>query len=266
MTHIPLSPHWLDEKYGYIRVSKQYHHHHAAYVMNAHPVLTDNIISSLDSRISIKPIKRTKQKKSCAGINADDLNKRIRALLDEAFQQEIKFEVNEDHGVFYHGDEKGAIGGFDFAFINQTKNIISLRNLCFGELHYEDGKKRWDKYIERNPTLKDQANDILNKSKPGKDTSYYDNEPNRPIIVGEIQFGNWGLVYRDFFKVLKANVQNSIDSLIYIVPTGKLESLLSDGIVTYDKTVALIKDFEKVINVPVWVVGLDIDTDREITY
>jgi hypothetical protein len=58
--------------------------------------------------------------------------------------------------------------------------------------------------------------------------------------------------------VLKANVQNSIDCLIYIVPTGNLEKSLSDGIVTFDKTLRIIKDFEKVINVPVWIVGIDI--------
>jgi hypothetical protein len=79
-----------------------------------------------------------------------------------------------------------------------------------------------------------------------------------PLIVGEIQFGNWALAYRDFFKVLKANVQNSIDCLVYIVPTGKLEKSLSDGIVTFDKTLRIIQEFEKIIIVPVWLVGIDI--------
>jgi hypothetical protein len=45
---------------------------------------------------------------------------------------------------------------------------------------------------------------------------------------------------------------------VYIVPTGALEKSLSDGIVTFDKTLKIIKDFEKVINVPVWLVGIDI--------
>jgi len=82
-----------------------------------------------------------------------------------------------------------------------------------------------------------------------------------PLLVGEIQFGNWALVYRDFFKVLKANVQNSIDCLIYIVPTGHLEMMLSNSIVTFDKTKKILKDFAKVISVPVWIIGLDIQVD-----
>ncbi len=80
-----------------------------------------------------------------------------------------------------------------------------------------------------------------------------------PLIVGEIQFGNWALAYRDFFKVLKANVQNSVDCLVYVVPTGNLEAMLSDGIVTFDKTKIILEDFAKVISVPVWIIGLDID-------
>jgi hypothetical protein len=34
--------------------------------------------------------------------------------------------------------------------------------------------------------------------------------------------------------------------------------MLSDGIVTYDKTKKIINDFEKVISVPIWLIGIDI--------
>ena len=91
------------------------------------------------------------------------------------------------------------------------------------------------------------------------DLEYIKSPIDNPLIVGEIQFGNWALAYRDFFKVLKANVQNSVDCLIYVVPTGNLESMLSDGIVTFDKTKIILEDFAKVISVPVWIIELDID-------
>ena len=55
------------------------------------------------------------------------------------------------------------------------------------------------------------------------------------------------------------HVQNSVDCLIYIVPTGNLENMLSDGIVTYDKTVKILEEFAKVISVPVWVIGININ-------
>jgi len=35
--------------------------------------------------------------------------------------------------------------------------------------------------------------------------------------------------------------------------------LLSDGIVTYSKTHKIIEDFAKVISVPIWVVGVDVE-------
>lgn len=85
-----------------------------------------------------------------------------------------------------------------------------------------------------------------------------DHDTDTPLIVGEIQFGNWALAYRDFFKVLKANVQNSIDCLVYVVPTGNLEAMLSEGIVTYDKSVKILNEFSKVVSVPVWVIGIDL--------
>jgi hypothetical protein len=84
-------------------------------------------------------------------------------------------------------------------------------------------------------------------------------EKKSPIILGEIQFGNWALAYRDFFKVLKANVLTNVDVLIYIVPDGKLQAHLSDGIVTFNNTLEIISEFAKVITVPIWLIGLDFE-------
>jgi hypothetical protein len=106
--------------------------------------------------------------------------------------------------------------------------------------------------------LKKIADTILDLDKNGKDIEYSKSVSDSPLIVGEIQFGNWALSYRDFFKVLKANVQNSVDCLVYIVPTGNLESMLSDGIVTFDRIKKILTEFSKVITVPIWLIGLDI--------
>jgi hypothetical protein len=124
-------------------------------------------------------------------------------------------------------------------------------------VQYHDKLSRWNNFIEKN---KDLINLLpkINPDEIGNDIFYNKKDSDLPLFVGEIQFGNWALAYRDFFKVLKANVQNSIDCLIYIVPTGNLESMLSDGIVTYDKTVKILEEFAKVISVPVWVIGLDL--------
>lgn len=239
-------------------VSKQHYHHHAYEILNTHYKLRDDLINCLDSEILIETrIKRTKNKKS-RGIRAAFLNLELRKLLQNKLENEVKFEVNEEKGVFYFSSEKSTIGGFDFAILNHTKNISSLRNLCFGELHYHEGEKRWEEFLKKNEDLSLIAKKLEYKNHIGFDIGYTEKDTETPLIVGEIQFGNWALAYRDFFKVLKANVQNSVDCLVYIVPTGKLELMLSDGIVTYDNSVKILNDFAKVVSVPVWIIGVDI--------
>lgn len=250
---------WGKVKTGTLKVSKQFFHHHAYEIMNTHKDLRDNFLNTLSSKINIEPrIKLTKDKKSKA-IKADFLNKEIRRILTITPDNKLKFEVIEERGVFYFSEEKSSIGGFDFAIINHPQNILALRNLCFGELQYHDGFKRWNTFLSKNSDLKVIADTMADIKKNGRDIEYIKSSIDNPLIVGEIQFGNWALAYRDFFKVLKANVQNSVDCLIYVVPTGNLETMLSDGIVTFDKTKIILEDFAKVISVPVWIIGLDID-------
>lgn len=240
-------------------VAKEYFHHHAFEILNTHKNLKDLFLSSLNNEIRIIPrVKNTRGAESRA-IKADDLNIVIRDLLKKIPNNEIKFEVFEENGVFYFSSEKSAIGGFDFAILNQYNNIIALRNLCFGNLQYADGENRWEKFLAKNPDLIDIANKLKKIDEKGKNILLSNQDVPQPLIVGEIQFGNWALAYRDFFKVLKADVQNSVDCLIYIVPTGNLEKMLSDGIVTFDKTKKILEEFSKVISVPVWLIGLDVE-------
>lgn len=256
---------WEKINLGELFVSKEHYHHHAFEILNTHSVLRDDLVNCLSSVITLEPrIKKTKSVKN-RGIKAKDLNIELRNLLRNKLTNEVKFEVNEEKGVFYFSSEKSTIGGFDFAILNHTKNINSLRNLCFGELHYHEGENKWNEFLRKNEDLKQIADELKQKDSIGINLHYREQDTDTPLIVGEIQFGNWALAYRDFFKVLKANVQNSIDCLVYIVPTGSLETMLSDGIVTYDKSVKILNDFAKVISVPVWVIGVDLkECKREI--
>jgi hypothetical protein len=237
-------------------IGKQFYHHHAYEILNSHSCVKSFLEESFTADIEITERTKLTKGKASEAIKADDLNKEIRRILSR--NQAFKFEVSEEMGVFYFSAQKSSIGGFDFALINHKENLVKLRNICFGEIHYHDSITRWNKFLERNPELKEFANKLINSDNIGNNIQYKKENENSPLIVGEIQFGNWALAYRDFFKVLKANVQNSIDCLVYIVPTGELEKKLSDGIVTFDKTIKIIQDFEKVINVPVWLVGIDI--------
>ncbi|OYD44640.1 hypothetical protein CHU00_15715 [Sphingobacterium cellulitidis] len=254
---------WLEQKELNLYIKENYFHHHAYEIIVSNESIYNHFYKVLNTPISIEP--RIKKSKGgtieSIAIKADDLNKKIRQHL-KSYEENltIHLEVLEENGVFYFATgEKNAIGGFDFAILNNESNLISLRNLCFGDLQYHDGQNRWDKFIAKNQNIKDLAEEILHREGLGKNITKLKSSKNDPLIVGEIQFGNWALAYRDFFKVLKADVLNNIDCLIYIVPTGNLEKLLSDGIVTFDKTVKIIESFSKVINVPVWLIGIDVD-------
>jgi hypothetical protein len=248
---------------GRLFVGDEYFHHHAFEILEAHKEVKELFINALHGDILISPrVKLTRGMESPA-IKADSLNGELRNHLRKNLKEKIKFEVFEEHGVFYFSAEKSAIGGFDFALLNHRKNLIALRNICFGNLRYDQGIKRWNRFLKNNPELIDTAEEILNKVELGRNLEEMQGEYYSPLIVGEIQFGNWALAYRDFFKVLKADVQNSIDCLIYIVPTGNLEKMLSDGIVTFDKSKAIIQDFAKVISIPVWLVGIDMQLKSE---
>ncbi len=250
---------WFKTTNVNLYVSKEYYHHHSFEIINTHKDLKDKFIASLSNEIRISPrVKKTLGIESRA-IEAKELNIVIREELQKIKDVEIKFEVYEENGVFYFSSEKSSIGGFDFAILNHYNNILSLRNLCFGNLQYADGEIRWNKFLKKNPDLKEIADYLFQLEGNGKNITKENEESPTPLIVGEIQFGNWALAYRDFFKVLKADVQNSVDCLIYIVPTGNLEKMLSDGIVTFDKTKKIMEEFSKVISVPVWLIGIDVD-------
>ena len=247
---------WLKNETANLTISNEYFHHHAYEIISTHSTYQKQIIELLNKKISISPrIKNTKKFQGPA-IKADDLNREIRKLLSKKSDSNLKFEVYEDRGVFYFSSQKGAIGGFDFAIINHERNLYALRNICFGEVQYYNGQDRWKNFLEKNPELEKIANYINEPA--GEDAEYKKRENDPPLLVGEIQFGNWGLVYRDLFKVLKANVQNSVDCLIYIVPDGNLVKLLSDNIVNYETTKDILIQFSKVITVPVWLIGIDV--------
>lgn len=249
---------WSETNSLNLFVSKEYFHHHSFEIINAYKDLKDKFLASLTDEIRVSTrVKKTQGFQSRA-IEAKELNIVIRELLQKIKDVEIKFEVYEENGVFYFSSEKSSIGGFDFAILNHYNNILALRNLCFGNLQYADGENRWEKFLKKNPDLLEIANNLKKIEEKGKNISKSNNETPIPLIVGEIQFGNWALAYRDFFKVLKADVQNSVDCLIYIVPTGNLEKMLSDGIVTFDKTKKIMEEFSKVISVPVWLIGIDV--------
>jgi hypothetical protein len=243
---------WLDTKTADLVVHDDnvWFHNHAEEILSFKKNYLKIFKDALSQKIDIKTRVKTSERKPVRGIKADFLNKEVRRLLRLSIDN-LREEVNEEHGVFYYtSKEKKQIAGFDFAILNSCENVNRLYDLCFGKLRYVDGQKRWNRFLTNNPELMHYMHNIEFKN--------FSSEIDEPLILGEIQFGNWALAYRDLFKILKANVQTSVDCLVYICPTGDLESMLSDGIVTFGKTKKIIQEFSKIINVPVMLIGLDI--------
>lgn len=77
------------------------------------------------------------------------------------------------------------------------------------------------------------------KKKQGYDFYY---KIDKTHIIGEIQFGNWALLYYDLFKIAQSMKRISGDILyIYIVATGSLRTYLSEGIVEIDDELSVFK-------------------------
>lgn len=238
-----------------LKISNEFFHHHSEGILKHYGYIKNLFDTALQKTINIDLSIRTKKRIQTSGITATSLNKEIRGLLKTI--NDIEFEINQVDGVYF---VSGQTNGFDFGLIDTEYNLINFRNLCFGKRHLDEGIKEWKKFLSKPNNLQyKQAAQNLNIIQANNIGIDFPVQKKNPIILGEIQFGNWALAYRDFFKVLKANVLTNVDVLIYIVPDGKLQSLLSDGIVTFGGTKDIINEFAKVITVPIWLIGIDIE-------
>jgi len=189
-------------------------------------------------------------------MKSSSLNKEIK----ESFKMSslnLKFEVTFEEGVFYDSPQTG---GFDFALFDTEYNVTNFWNFCFGRRAVFNGDSMWQaelNRIDRRDWVKSTINlglDPLNKLN-GIDLIQNKCEP---TIIGEVQFGNWGLVYRDILKAIKIEKEEDIDLLIYITATGNLADYISDGTVNYSKTKGIFEEFKNVLNMPIWLIGIDV--------
>ncbi len=231
-------------------ISNEFFHHHADGILEKYRDIRTLFTNALQQPAVLNFIDRKKGD----GITSTSLNIEVRRLL--ASINDILFEVNQKDGVYYYGNQSS---GFDFALIDLHQNIVNFRNLCYGRRPFPDGQEQWRSFVARQPKYNAIIEELqLPTPSVAQLSTDIDREKAAPIILGEIQFGNWALVYRDLFKVLQANVLTTVDVLIYIVADGSLFKSLSDNVVNFEDTRKVIQEFAKVITVPVWVVGVDV--------
>lgn len=58
---------------------------------------------------------------------------------------------------------------------------------------------------------------------------------------------------------MAADAAPGVDMYIYITATGTLQNLLSNNTVNYDQVKEILSENEKLIKVPTWLIGLDIE-------
>jgi hypothetical protein len=88
-------------------------------------------------------------------------------------------------------------------------------------------------------------------------------DPLEPTVLGEIQFGNWALAYRDIMKLLAAAAETEVGLFVYVAADGRLSQMISQGTVNFDRMRDILRDYGAVVSVPTWLVGIDFAEGEE---
>lgn len=225
-------------------------------IIQNHMDIFSNIIDNLKGSIKAGGTTRKNKKKTTLGINADSINSAIRNKLKNI--SDINLETSVEYGSFIPQSKKS---DFDFSIYDKRYNLFNIWNYCYGIEARYNGDEIYKNLIQQNDTLsKDWEKYMIchNKSKYTKDLSVPSDAFN---IVGEIQFGNWAMVYKDMFRLVTAINKNArINLYVYICAEENLSKYISDGTVCFEKAC---DEFEKnvnnhSINCPVVIIPLNI--------
>ena len=249
-TGLPLTDSWEGMHSCSARITREMHHHHGQQVLTSNPWIKSEIELAVATVSRIAGMERNRRGAS-QGADPEDFNLELRRGF--ASVGGWTFEARVQEGVFYdNADRAGAkVGGFDFCKFDVTYNLANLWDYCFGRRAIKDGKEVWEKEIRLRPHWAQAAEQFTHAGERPKKQS--------PTIVGEIQFGNWAMAFRDYLKVLDASQQAEIDLFIYLVPDGKLSGMMSAQTVNFDKATKYLREVERAMRVPSWIVGIDVE-------
>lgn len=232
-----------------IKITEEYFHNVLNFYDRCYLIKKDLEYCFENQIVLSERIKSNKGKETFA-IKADELNLKLRALIEFKFESQLVGEKKNNlirKGV-------STICGFDFLIFDQ--NLQKLKSYL--ELEKEENFNLFNELKKENPIIPEIEEEERKRNNNITSTEY---NLNTFLFAGEFQFGNWALVYRDFFRVLKPYNQDNLDCLIYIVATGSLESMLSSGIVTFDKVKKVLSEFQEVVKIPIYVLGIDFVCD-----
>lgn len=251
---------WESRVNGNLIIAEEYQlffRHADLFLMNFEETKTD-ILNALQLQLTdIKHFTKEKKLKNSSyfqrRITANTLNNALKRNLRQRIPN-MKFEVEYKEGVFYDTPQ---IGGFDFGLFDDTYNLINFRNYCFGRRSIHDGEERWNRELSQRENWREIASYYdLELYQKGIDLPY---NKKVPTIIGEVQFGNWALVYYDLLKTIQIEQTFEIDLLIYITAAGNLQRYISDSTVNLDGVTDALEEFKNIIKFPIWVIGVDFE-------
>lgn len=251
---------WASRISGELKIIDQEFFRHGDAFLDNHPIIKKQIEDSLNVTISNQVFSYQKSKTKNVyykkRLTTGPLNNALRTSFKSSFP-EMKYEVMFEEGVFY---DSLKIGGFDFGTFDAEYNITNFWNYCYGRRPIFEGKNVWSREMNKKSRADWKATATLLGLDPSLINPGVDQirKKSKPTVIGEIQFGNWGLVYRDILKTIKIEHAEDIDLLIYITATGNLSKYISEGTVNFASTKDIFEEFKNVLNVPIWLIGLDL--------
>lgn len=191
-------------------------------------------------------------KKSPIGINADSVNKALRNALKKI--KGVNFETSVENGAFF---ERKTKSDFDFSFYDKMLNYEKFWNHCRKLMEFDEKIKQsiTSEYVE-------SWEEFLMSYKPERSEDV-NTGIDEYTVIGEIQFGNWAMIYKDIIRLLRAKNSPGVELYIYITDMGKLNDFLSSKIVEYKKALQVLQENMDLIETPILIIGLDIDSYDE---
>ncbi|WP_406944465.1 hypothetical protein ACJA3J_14930 [Halobacillus sp. SY10] len=244
---------WESRSEGEIYIAREKYHRNAELFLSNFPNLKNDIVNAFNGTVDgLDYNVSTNKGKFFKRIKADSLNKGIKNRLGHI--DDLKFEVEYKEGILM---DSPATGGFDFALFDERQNVANFRNYCFGRRSIPNGQVEWEKEISSRGDWAEiaEAYDLPREDSLGENILF---PKQKPTIIGEVQFGNWGLLHYDMLKVLHLDNFTDLDLLIYVTAADSMNEYISSGTVNYLRTEEIIDKYSSILKVPIWLIGLDI--------
>lgn len=232
------------------KISEERFFNNGKIILNSLPIVRNKVRDALSQE---EKVSTTRRKAGFDGINATSLNAALRRCISS---NPIKGETHVENGIFFHKTKEG----FDFSVYDEEYNMSRLYNYYQGAVGVLDGdKKIIELYKKLGYKKKEWKGKISAISSKVAYNSDYVVDKEILTVAGELQFGNWALIYRDLFRLLNADSNPGIDLYIYVAADVQLSKLLSANTVSFKQANEVINEHLSIIKTPIWLISLGID-------